>query len=438
MPTLKASAQGVIRVKQARNEQGRTVDDPYWLVEASRVLQPGLDWQEAGPFAPGISEGTWKKFLSGKKRINAPAFKAYCQVLGLPWEAIVNRDLEDSGDSTGSPWMSWYRDAPDVSAFYGRTQELEDLRQWAIADYCRLIMIFGIGGIGKTALGVKFVRQNEDQFERIVWRSLSAQPLLPDLIADILPSLTQRVSPRSLDDPMMTLMPCLHTYRCLIVLDQAESLLQAGRLAGRYREGYTNYGQFWKRLGTERHRSCVLLICQEELQDVTFLERETRSVRSLHLVGLSEVEARDLLKANGLSKEPGAWDMLVQLYRGNPFALRMIAIMIQDYFTGNVSEFLKHTLVLGDDIRYVLDQQYKRLSEIEKTVLNQLALLGHPQSGLQLQAQISPAISSYELIEALASLRRRSLIEASSEGNEVLFTLQPIVMKYVKRYYHPR
>lgn len=87
MTTLKASQQGLQQIKQARSEKGWAVSDFRWIESASEIL--GTSWEKHGFFAEGISEGTWKRFLAGKSRINAEAFKAYCQVLGLNWEEVV-------------------------------------------------------------------------------------------------------------------------------------------------------------------------------------------------------------------------------------------------------------------------------------------------------------------------------------------------------------
>ncbi|MBD1803885.1 DUF1822 family protein [Microcoleus sp. FACHB-SPT15] len=93
MLTLIASQQGLERIRQARNEKGWIIEDDRWLREASKVLEPDTNWEAedyvAGRiFAPGISLPTWKRFLEGKRRINAKAFKAFCQVLEVNWEDV--------------------------------------------------------------------------------------------------------------------------------------------------------------------------------------------------------------------------------------------------------------------------------------------------------------------------------------------------------------
>jgi flagellar biosynthesis GTPase FlhF len=50
-------------------------------------------------------------------------------------------------------------EALDVSLFYGRAAELATLEQWLCHDQCRLVMLLGMGGIGKTALSVRLAEQ---------------------------------------------------------------------------------------------------------------------------------------------------------------------------------------------------------------------------------------------------------------------------------------
>ena len=70
---LKTSEQGIAKNKQARNEKGWRVDNPRWLVEASKILEPKKIWQEGGPYADGCSEGNWKRADCVPKSANYPA-----------------------------------------------------------------------------------------------------------------------------------------------------------------------------------------------------------------------------------------------------------------------------------------------------------------------------------------------------------------------------
>jgi hypothetical protein len=73
------------------------------------------------------------------------------------------------------------------------------------------------------------------------------------------------------------------------------------------------------------------------------------------------------------------------------------------------------------------DPQFNRLAEVEKQVMFWLAINQMPTSHKQLQSDISANPNSTGLLEALYSLKWRSLIEKRSDG----FTLQPVVMMYV-------
>jgi transcriptional regulator with XRE-family HTH domain len=163
--TLKASQQGLAKIKQARLAKGWAVDDFRWIETASQVL--GVFWEKEGVLAVGISEGTWKRFLAGKFAINAEAFKAYCQVLGINWEEVAEHNANEylkKGTLIQNPKSKLqnqcdWGEAPDVSIFYGRLAELNVLERWIVRENCRLVTLLGMGGIGKTALAVKLAQQ---------------------------------------------------------------------------------------------------------------------------------------------------------------------------------------------------------------------------------------------------------------------------------------
>ena len=422
MVTLKASTLGLAKIKQARKDKGWSVDNPKWLEEASKVL--GINWEETGYFAEGISEGTWKRFLAGKRPIKAEAFKAYSEVLSLSWEELIDQGcVQDWGE------------APESGVFYGRTEEVATLKHWIIQDRCRLVILLGMGGIGKTAVAVKLVESLQDHFQYFIWRSLRYRPPIEDILTDFIQFVTSESKanlPTSFNSQLSLLIEGLRKQRCLLVLDNFEAILgqsKSPNRTGTYMDGYEAYHELLRRVGESHHQSNLLLISREQPKEITSLASQSLPIRSLQLGGLQELEARELLQEKGLSGEE-AWETLIKLYRGNPLALNLLAATIQDLFKGNVARFIEQgtfIVVISD----ILEQQFSRLSEVEKDVMYWLALYSYPVSLSQLQADSLLPIAKSDLIETLVTLGGRSLIEKTTEKNEVLFTLQPVVTKYV-------
>ncbi|NER98823.1 MAG: NACHT domain-containing protein [Symploca sp. SIO1B1] len=437
MPTLKASQLGIAKIRQARNEKGwswNVDEDDTCLLEASRVLVSHKNWLDGGPYAEGISGGTWKRFLGGKQPISAAAFKAYCQVLGLNWEEVVERRRSSIPTKTHQDWG----EAIDISTFYGRTTELAQLEQWIVVECCHLVAVLGMGGIGKTALCAKLAETIQPSFEYLIWRSLRNAPPIEDILADWLKFLSDGLKtdlPETVDGQMSQLMEALQAHRCLLILDDWETVMRGGELAGQYRAGDENYGKLIRRVGEARHQSCLLLISREKPIEVSSLAGTTLPVRELKLKGLQHEDGKKLLATKGFSRLKGGSEELIQLYRGNPLALKIIGTTIQEIFNGDIDELLdQSTLVIGDILPSLLNQHFERLSTLEMGIVYCLAIANRPLSLLKLKVDLQFSVSSLsKLVPALESLKRRSLLEKESSraGNEATFTLQPVVMKYV-------
>ncbi len=321
-------------------------------------------------------------------------------------------------------------EAPEVSSFFGRDEEISDLKQWIVGDRCRQVCIYGIGGIGKTQLAVKLAEQIQTDFDYLIWRSLRYVQPLGLLLADLKQFLPHGTN----SDHISNFMEVLGKHRCLIILDDYETILQDGELAGVYRQGCEEYAKLLQRLGAERHQSCLLLISREQPKEIAIMQGETLPVRAYKLRGLKKAGAIALLKTRGFSGAEPGMEQLIQQYRGNPSALKIVGTTIYELFNDNIAEFLKQTaLVLGDMLQSLLYGQFERLSNLEKDVLYWLALKRRPTSLFDLKADMQLQTSSSELIDALESLRSRSLIEKVTEAQEILFMLEPVMLKYVNK-----
>jgi GTPase SAR1 family protein len=326
-----------------------------------------------------------------------------------------------------SPRIDW-GEAPNLDVFYGRSREIASLQQQITDRQSQLIALLGLRGIGKTTLAVKLVDGIKDQFEQVIWRSLfhDPPPSLSDLLADLLKGLGRpsRVNlPPSSDERISLILEQFQQYRCLVVLDSAEALMQSHSLAGQYKTGYEEYGEFLKRIGMERHQSCVVLTSQECPQEVVELEAQQFPVCAVSIGGLDIEDAAKILAAKGLADEE-YWAELINIFQRNPLALQLVSAKIQRSFGGRVSDFLKQKTITTRQIVDLIDQQFQSLSTLEKEITYWLAVRQKPLSFADLRENIS--ISGAVLLDALESLLQRSLIQGEAQ-----FTLEPIVRQYV-------
>lgn len=341
--------------------------------------------------------------------------------------------VESSLPLSGSPLkpqVDW-GEVVDVGQFEGRQAERDQLHCWLELEGCRLVALLGLGGIGKSSLAAKVAHTLANEaapgslppFTHIIWRSLRNAPPLDMLLTDLVLFLSHQSDSQG---DLKHLLQWLRTHRCLVVLDNVETILQAGDRAGQYRPGYEDYGLLFQTLGESPHQSCVVLTSREKPAEIAAMEGGELKVKSLILTGAREV-AEAILSAKGLSGSEEERQTLGDRYGDNPLALKIVASTIQELFGGAIAPFLEQDTFLFNGIRRLLAQQLERLSPTEKAILTWLAINRDWTSIAELQADLFPAVMQSDLLEALESLGWRSLIERRAGQ----YTLQPVVMEYI-------
>jgi WD40 repeat protein/transcriptional regulator with XRE-family HTH domain len=329
------------------------------------------------------------------------------------------------------PLRADWGEAPDISNFFGRELELVELKKWIIDDRCRMITILGMGGLGKTTLCAELAGQIKKYFSYVFWRSLQNAPPLEEILQQCLQFLSNQQLvdlPRSPDKQITLLIQYLRKHRCLLVFDNAESILQIGERAGQYQKGYENYGTLLQRIGEVQHMSCLLLTSREKPKEMGRLTGKSLPVRSLHLHGIGYVEGQELLKEKDIFGSQEQWRNLVDLYSGNPLALKLVSESIAGIFEGNIAKFLAEGALVFGDINDLLDQQFLRLSTREQEILYWLAIEREAVPLEEIREDFVRSPSKGELLDALDSLQRRSLIETRGAA---CFTLQAVILEYM-------
>ncbi len=128
-----------------------------------------------------------------------------------------------------------------------------------------------MGGAGKTTLAAAVVRAAAPTFEVVIWRSLLNAPPLAEIVQNwlqILARQTLSTLPDSVDEQLRLLLTYLRQQRCLLVLDNLESILQPGA-AGEMRPGYEGYAQLLQYLAGGEHQSVLLLTSREQPQAIS-------------------------------------------------------------------------------------------------------------------------------------------------------------------------
>ncbi|MFN5067051.1 MAG: NB-ARC domain-containing protein [Aphanizomenon sp.] len=294
------------------------------------LTRNGYSSQRALARSAGLSLATVSNFLTGKP-VSYATFEELCRKLNLDW-----REITTSAEviSTPAPYarkrkpnlnqfLDWGT-AIDISAFYGYSQELTQLQSWILQDGCRLLGLFGIGGVGKTTLATQLARQIQDQFDYVFWRSVPTVPCFDSMMTDLL-SLFSHNKENQLN--INQIIYYLRTHRCLIILDHVDI-------------DHLKYMQFIKILAETYHQSCVIFTSREQYQEFIFLEYWLLSVRSLKLSNSLEI-ALFLIESQPLwGTDQEKYD-LCNLCNNNPLKVKQMIVSIIHLYNGDISKFLK-------------------------------------------------------------------------------------------------
>jgi WD40 repeat protein len=402
--SVRASEQGLNIILQAAKKQGWTRQSPQWISKAYTSL------------------ATLKRFWA-RKAIEKQSFISICQAVGIEEYKTIVEPHQDLSQ------------APDLNFFCGRLEELSTLKTWIVDEQCRLIGIFGMGGIGKTSLTVKLVHEIKDDFEYVIWLSLREAPSGSELLIEILKFLSENQT-SGIPDSLLSLRKHVIEYmtgsRCLIIFDNAESILCADTTSSSYRPDSRSYGDLIQAIGQQAHQSCCIITSRQVLPEFLAFNGISPKVKFLSIKGL-KTEATSILEEKKVSGSATEYQQVIELYQGNPKALEIVSAHIQDLHAGDLGRYLadlsaENETLLFQDIRDLLRQQLSRLSTIEKQTMYWLAINREPISITDLRNDL--LLSSYgsRLSEIIVSLVRQSLVEISSDSSR--YTLQNVVMEH--------
>jgi hypothetical protein len=235
----------------------------------------------------------------------------------------------------------------------GRDKVIRDLNN-RIRQNCRLVILFGITGIGKTALGERLPIEladwfNDDwsRFQQENFENEEQSSDFASVAARWMEEWGEVITPTDRTNPQRLLNRLVKHLqeRCyLIQMDSIENILE-----GNENEGWNNFKDEWwvkffeSYLNIRSCQSCIILTTQDWLGLLE--EIGSRSQNFWHrelLSGLQEPEQLILFEKTGLDVHPLSTGTLYlqrigKAYEGYPLALRVIAGEIKNKpFEGNV------------------------------------------------------------------------------------------------------
>lgn len=300
----------------------------------------------------GVHRGTFTKFHDGDG-VERETIETYCHILEIPnWREDWDNICELLPDRI-EDWTAY------DDRWVGRKQLISDLTK-KLRGSCRLLLLLGITGIGKTALSeciandvqsrfTKVLRVNFDNDEKPRDFASSAERWLEELGCS---QLVEDKQPKAILDGLIV---HLQENRVLVLIDSLEAILIKNE-----EYGWGDFEDEWwgkflaKFLAIESCESCLIVTSQDLPTKVEALaSRYPNAYHREILGGLADEEQIALFEKAGLDMGADSQDrdLLMRIgkaYHGHPLTLRVvIGDIVQSFgksavaFWGNVGGEIK-------------------------------------------------------------------------------------------------
>ena len=320
-----------------------------------------------------------------------------------------------------------------VGTFFDRTEELTQGTTYLIKERYPIVAIWGMG---KSVFAVRLVEQIADDYDYIFWRNLSLRslPTLDNLIHDLISFFNPQDTEKEGNhlSSIADLIEHFRRDRCLVILDNYESLFQSQTFAGYHQPNYESYGELIKQIAQTRHQSNLLIISRETPLELMSLVGDKLQNPMIILKGLTQNGINQLLTQKGINPDETTLNQLMKHSSGHPVALNQLAFTVQTLFDGNLPDLLKQdTIFINEIMSNYLSKQLDRCSALEREIIEQLAVVSEGLTLTEIQNTLSQVNNLSEVMTALSSLNRRYLLEKVTHGTSTRFTIIPILKQYV-------
>ncbi|MFB2969658.1 tetratricopeptide repeat protein [Aerosakkonema sp. BLCC-F183] len=340
----------------------------------------------------------------------------------------------------------------------GRKEEIEELQKWLANPNIKTIGIQGLGGIGKSSLAA-YLYQNSS-FAAKYWADVSQKPDFAAFAEKTIPALGGSVTQTGDTTQLINdLLKCLRQQRCLLVIDNLETLLNEAR-----EFPDSAYQQLFSRWLQQGDTSTLLLTTQEQPK---LLQAEKNWYP---LAGMTPSDGADLLQKleiQGTVEELAAFAASVD---GHPLTLQLVAGFLRQYCYSQLSGVAELGLQQFDlvyhqaegvhrdkedaRLEWILEQHLQRLSQEQQNFFVNLSVYRQPfdfrAAGRMLTSPPTPllqgegsnseafsaknegqVVDKLATVKALRELYNRSLLLETEVKDYYKF--QPLVQEYLQK-----
>jgi tetratricopeptide (TPR) repeat protein len=314
------------------------------------------------------------------------------------------------------------------------------IQSWIDDSHVNLMGIVGLGGMGKSALAAYFydnfsptdVGANvRSPLQHKFWADVSLNPDFAAFAESTIKGLGGNLNPTGDTNVLIAnLFKVLHQNRCLLVVDNVETLLDE---FGHWRnESYAMFFQRWKQQG---HTSILLLTTQDK---PTLYKGDNY----WHSLGSFQVaEGKTLLQQLHIEGSDRDLESLVKKIDGHPLTLNLVAGYLREYCDCQLSQVTElgldefeliyneasglHRNITDARLSWILQQHLDRLTEKQREFLVNLSIYRQAfdvtaATRMYLNANLAEGktqetIKPIEVKKELQNLVNRSLLSRSEE-----------------------
>ncbi len=349
--SLPASNSGLERIDEARKRKGWNKDSTIWIDSANKLL-------EVTPKG-SVSRSTLKRFWQ-KQAIRQENFAAICKAVGIDnWEEIV--------DHTPTLQTSAYMEfSLNDDKWVGREPLIQQLSNH-INSSCRVLLLVGITGIGKTALAERIVQELRGD-----WREHRSNFEGDNKASDFTSVALQWLEKWGVNIPkeernseqiLRRLVKRLCENRYLILMDSLEYLL-----IGNEEDGWGDFadewwGKFFVSFLAEASCQSRFILTSQDLP-TKFETAECDRYKNLWycqlLKGLEIPEQMALFQKfeldGDLELPHSPMRVIGEVYDGHPLALGTIAGEIKESYGGKVRAYWKENSRYIEEVKEAIDE----------------------------------------------------------------------------------